>query len=289
MNRNERMEILKNNGVNVGKYFTLVVEQDIPAGTKINISIEGNEVAQKIIEDGYVKNTRLHRRFVAAQYFKMLESREGWNAYLNNYYGYMYTIDMMIEEVRVLSKLEKADKTTFNERKQFFTKEVVRKVLIDYMNDLVKYLGGLPTKNCRGTAYVNIKGYGNVFCFEVDAKVIEPIRRAIEMCCNCNSYAELYIMMACLRKSMIKLPYDTKKSKAWVNAFQKEGAFYTLKNLLMFHGVELYCDGAFYDSGESSMQALNALVPDYEGYQMNALLKATIDANHFNFKNSISK
>lgn len=289
MNRNERMEALKNNGINTGKYFTLVVNEDIPAGTRINISIEGNEVAQKIMESGYVKNTRLHRRWVAAQYFKMLESKEGWNGYLNKHYGYMYTIDMMIEEVRVLSKLEKEDKTTFNERKQFFTMEIVRKVLIDYMNDLVKYLSKLPTKNCRGTAYVSIKGYGNVFCFEIADKVIEPIRRAIEMCCNCNSYAELYIMMTAMRKGMIKLPYETKKSKHWVNAFQKEGAFYTLKNLLMFHGVELYWDGAFYDGGEASMVALNALVPDYEGYQMNALLKATIDANHFNFKDSVSK
>lgn len=289
MNRNERMEALKNNGVNVGKYFTLVVNEDIPAGTKINISIEGNEVAQKILESGYVKNTRLHRRFVAAQYFKMLESREGWNAYLNKNYGYMYTIDMMIEEVRVLSKLEKEDKSTFNERKQFFTMEVVRKVLVDYMGDVIKYLRSLHVKNCKGNGYVTIKGYGNVFCFDVDSNVIEPIRRAIEMCCNCNSYAEMYIMMAAMRKAMIKLPYDTKKSKHWVNAFQKEGAFYTLKNLLMFHDVELYWDGAFYDSGEASMVALNALVPDYEGYQMNALLKATIDANHFNFKESISK
>ena len=289
MNRNERMEALKNNGINTGKYFTLVVNEDIPAGTRINISIEGNEVAQKIMESGYVKNTRLHRRWVAAQYFKMLESSEGWNGYLNKHYGYMYTIDMMIEEVRVLSKLEKEDKTTFNERKQFFTMEIVRKVLIDYLNDLVKHIGNLPTKNCRGTKYVSIKGYGDVFCFEINDKVIEPIARAIEMCCNCKSYAELYVMMGVMRKGMIKLPYETKKSKHWINAFQKEGAFYTLKNLLMFHGVLLYWNGSFYNNAESSMAALNELVSVYEGYQMNALLKATIEANHFNFKDSISK
>ena len=65
---NNRMEILKKNGVDTGRYFTLVLNETLPAGTKINISIdEMNEVAKQIIEDGYVKNTKLHRRWVAAQ------------------------------------------------------------------------------------------------------------------------------------------------------------------------------------------------------------------------------
>ena len=47
-----RFETLKVNGIDTGRYFTLTVNETIPAGTTINISIEGNEVANKIIEDG---------------------------------------------------------------------------------------------------------------------------------------------------------------------------------------------------------------------------------------------
>ena len=34
--KNNRMETLKNNGINTGRFFTLVVNETIPAGTKIS-------------------------------------------------------------------------------------------------------------------------------------------------------------------------------------------------------------------------------------------------------------
>lgn len=288
MNKN-RMETLKANGIDTGRYFTLVVNEDIKAGTKINISIEGNEVAEKIIEDGYVKNTKLHRRWVAAQYMRMLNSSLGWHGYINTRYSYMYTIDMMLEEIRVLAHLEKVDKATFNERKQFFTLDVIRRVLGDYYKDVVKYTSSLPRKNCKGRPYVSINGVGNVFVSDLSMCIDMPIRAMIEACAISETYEAMYYHMKNLRKNMIKLPYDTKKSKTWVDAFQKEGAYYTLKNLVLFHNVSLYYDREFYDAGDSSMVALREIVKDYEGYQMNALLKKTIEMNNFDFARSISE
>lgn len=288
MNKN-RMETLKANGIDTGRYFTLVVNEDIKAGTRINISLEENEVAQKIIEDGYVKNTKLHRRWVAAQYMRMLNSSLGWHGYLNVRYSYMYTIDMMLEEVRVLAHLEKVDKATFNERKQFFTLDVIKRVIGDYYKDVVKYTSNLPKKNCKGRPYVNINGIGNVFVSDLSMKVDMPLRVLTEKCAMSETYSDMYWNLACLRKAMIKLPYDTKKSKTWVDAFQKEGAYYTLKNLVLFHDVNLYYDRTFYDAGDSSMVALREIVKDYEGYQMNALLKKTIEMNNFDFARSIAE
>lgn len=288
MNKN-RMEILKANGIDTGRFFTLTVNETIPAGTKINISIEGNEeLATNIIEDGYVRNTRLHRRFVAAQYMRMLNSDEGWHGYLNYRYGYMYTFDMMLEEVRVLAHLEKVDAATFNERKQFFTLDVVRQVIGDYYRDVTKYTSSLPKKNCKRRPYVNINGIGNVFVSDITMKINMPLIVLIEKCAMSETYSDMYWNLACLRKAMIKLPYNTKKSRAWVNAFQKEGAFYTLKNLIMFHDVKLVYNDRMYQDAETSMVALNEIVKSYEGYQMNALLKETIKANNFDFARSVA-
>lgn len=286
--KNERIEILKHNGVNTGRYFTLLVEQDIPAGTRINISIEENEaIAKEIIESGYVRNTRLHRRFVCAQYFRMLESEFGWYGYLNRNYDYMYQFKMMIEEVRVLKELSKRDAETFKERSQFFTYKVVAKVLDDYFKDMCKYIGGLPQKKCKGQPYVYVKGYGNVFVKDLDTKIINPIRGAIDRCKECDSFAKLHYQLAMMKFVMIKLPYYTKKSKTWIDAFQREGAFYTLKNLIMFHGVKLSHLGGTCKTQEESMAKLRELVRTYAGYQMHAMLKKTIEANNFNFRNSI--
>lgn len=287
MNKN-RMETLKANGIDTGRFFTLTVNETIPAGTKINISIEGNEVSKQILEDGYVKNTRLHRRFVAAQYMRMLNSDEGWNGYLNYRYGYMYTFDMMLEEVRVLAHLEKVDAATFNERKQFFTKEVVCKVLDDYYTSMIDYISGLPKKNCKGKPYVSIKKYGNVFVNDIVLNICGPVSTRIGTCKGSRNYTELYNNMIALERVMIKLPYQYKKSKTWVDAFQKEGAFYTLKNLIMFHGVKLVYNDRMYQDAETSMVALNEIVRKYKGYQMNAMLKCTIEVNNFDFARSVA-
>ena len=87
MNKNERMEKLNLAGVNTSKYFTV----DLDNGTKIHLIIDENgqpvvvnnkvdEIAEQIIADGYVRNTKLHRRFVMAQMFHMLnyESYDGY-------------------------------------------------------------------------------------------------------------------------------------------------------------------------------------------------------------------
>lgn len=285
---NNRMEILKKNGVDTGRYFTLVLNETIPAGTKINISVDGmDEVAKQIVEDGYVKNTKLHRRWVAAQYFRMLESEYGWYDYLNRNYDYMYQLKMMTEEVRVLAELSKRDKETFDERAQFFTYKVVAKVLDDYFKDMCKYIGGLPQKKCKGQPYVYVKGYGNVFVSDVDNNVITPINAVIARCKTCQNFNDLYDTLIVFKSRMIKLPYYTKKSKTWIDAFQREGAFYTLKNLIMFHGVKLSHLGGTCKTQEDSMSKLRELVRTYEGYQMHAMLKKTIEANNFNFRNSI--
>lgn len=286
--KQNRMETLKNNGVDTSKYFTLLVNENIPAGTKINIEINkvNTPVAQQIIEDGYVNNTKLHRRFVAAHYMRMLESPLGWHRYLNWHYDYMYQFDMMLEEVRVLSKLQDKDRETFNERSGFFTRPVVFKVLEDYLDDLRKYLKGLPVKCCRGKAYVCVNNYGNVFLDDLQCKVIGPIEAMITICKKTFTYKDLHEVLKMFKRIMVKLPYRTHKSKTWIDAFQKAGAYYTLKNLIMFHDVKLYFGGSIYDQ-HKSMQIIQSLIKNYEGYQFNALLKATIKANNFNFKKSI--
>lgn len=328
LNKNERMEALRKNGMDTSKYFTLVVNEGIPAGSRINISVENgsevvkpsrnfeedmvggkpsipeamngfvvktkaevdklteDEIAKRILQDGYVRNTKLHRRFVAAQYMRMLESDRGWYGYLNTYYGYAYQFDMMFEEVRVLSKLEVRDRETFNERSQFFTNKVVCAVLKDYIKDVKTYIDGLDIKHCKGRPYVKITGYGNVFTDEIDSKIITPLEAMYTVCERSKTYGKLYNNLMSFKDLMIKVPYGTKKSKVWVDAFQREGAFYTLKNLIMFHDVRLFSGGRFYDMYEG-MSRLNSLAKIYEGYQLNALLKETIKKNDFNFRQSI--
>jgi hypothetical protein len=310
MTKKERMEKLNNAGINTGKYFTLNVSENIPAGAKIHIVVDkdGNYIPEvvkendvifnQIIEDGYVRNTKLHRRWVMAQMFHMLNyvsydgKEKGYNACLRNHFDYKYTLDMMIEEVRVLSKLETRDKESFVERSKFFTKEVVVDVLNDYLEKLKQYVETLPDKNCKGVPYKTVKGV-NIFNADLDKKLYRPIRDRIQRVQRTVNYGQMYTALQMfMRYSFVKLPYNTPKSKVWVDAYKGEGAYYTLKNLVMFHDCTIFTGryGRFDTTarrfdGIEAVNHLKAKLDEYkgEGWRMFALMKKVIEDNNFDF------
>lgn len=302
MTKKERMEKLNNAGINTGKYFTLNVNESIPAGAKIHIVVDkdGNyvpEVVQEdaifnmIIEDGYVKNTKLYRRFVMAQMFHMLnyvsynKEFSGYNDCLKRMYGYDYTLKMMMEEIRVLSKLEVRDAESFNERVHFFDKDVVVTVLNDYLEKLKNYVEALPDRNCKGVPYKRIKSR-DVFNADLDKKIYAPVRMHIGAIKYARNYKQIYEVLEKFMRSYIKLPYDTPKSKVWIDTYKGAGAYYTLKNLVMFHNCGIKVDKFDVRYGMSAVAFLNGKLDQYkgEGWRMFALMKKVIADNNFDFK-----
>lgn len=299
MNKNERMEKLNNAGVNTGSYFTLDLPEGIPAGAKIHVVIDENgvarpvvkkdEVLERIIEDGYVRNTKLHRRFVMAQMFHALnyvsydKCYRGYNDCIKRNYGYDYTFKMMLEEVRVLSKLAARDKESFEERKHFFTQNVVVNVMEDYMNKLEDYINKIPNKNCKGVPYKRINAT-NIFVEDIPKKIYAPLNVYIGSMKYAINYTQMYNVLASFMKKMIKLPHDTPKSKVWLDAYKGEGAYYTLKNLVMFHNCTITAtNGVNY--GSTSMEYLKSTLDAWsgEGWRMFALMKKVIKDNNFDF------
>ena len=193
---------------------------------------------------------------------------------------------MMLEEVRILSKLEIRDKETFEERSHFFTKDVVVAVMEDYLDKLKEYIKKLPDKNCKGVPYKRIKGV-NIFNDDLGKKIYSPIYNFIFEVKHAKNYAEIYRILSKFmnKKTMIKLPYNTPKNKAWIDAYKGEGAFYTLKNLIMFHNCYTKVDKFDLRTGTEAVKYLNEKLKEYkgEGWKMFALMKKVIDDNNFNF------
>lgn len=303
MNKNERMNVLKANGINIDKFFTV----DLDNGTKIHLIIDENgqpvvvngkepdPIAEQIFANGYVKNTRLHRRFVMAQMFNMLSYKsydgrdEGYTAYLHRMYSYQYTFDMMLEEVRVLSKLEISDKESFDERSHFFTKEVVFAVACDYLEKLREYVDNLPTKKCKGVPYKRIKGT-DIFVDDLNKKLYRPLMSKAAYFKFAVSYTSLYGYLKDFMKDMIKLPYNTRKSAAWIDAFKGEGAYYTLKNLIMFHDCTI--NETYYAlKGIDAVKYIHGKLDEYqgEGWRMFALMKKVIDDNEISTRTYLAE
>jgi len=298
MNRENRMETLKVNGVDVGKYFDVA----LPGGGSVRmmlnesgVPVVANEtndpILNQIIEDGYVRNTKLHRRWVMAQMFKMLNyhswrnGEEGYDAYLRNHYGYMYQFDMMLEEVRVLSKLEDRDIESFNERSHFFTKDVVIATCKDYLEKLKANIDAQKPKNCKGVPYKRVKGR-NIFVADLDKKVYAPVQRQIWMISRARNYKELYKELKKFNDSMINLPWNTKKCKVWIDAFKGSGAYYTLKNLVMYHDCYVKVDKYDSRTGVKGVVYIQSKLNEYqgEGWRYMAMLKKCIADNGFDFQ-----
>lgn len=295
--REERMQVLSNAGLETGKYFTFELPEGMSAGSKIHLvfdesgapqvvnEMEMSPVCEQIITDGYVRNTKLHRRFVMAQMFKMLNYRsydgrkEGYNEALKRL-GYNYTFTMMLEEVRVLSKLEVRDAESFAERSHFFTKKVVVKVCEDYMDKLKACIDNKPNKNCKGVPYKTIKGK-DIFVEDLPKKIYQPLQYKINRIKWANNYTEIYRELRNFMRGMVKLPWETPMSKDWVDAYKGAGAYYTCKNLIMFHD----CRYEGYYNREKSMLILEDRLGLYkgEGWRMFAFMKKLIEDNNFDF------
>ena len=302
LNKKERMEKLNAMGMETGKYFTFDLPEGLAPGTKISLVIneegqlelgnanENDAIREQIITDGYVRNTKLFRRFVMAQMFHMLNyvsydgKAKGYNDCLRRNYGYNYTLKMMLEEVRVLGKLEVRDRESFEERAHFFTKEVVVAVLEDYMKKLKVYVDGIPNKNCKGVPYKKVKGV-DIFVADLDKKVYAPLRNIIHRVKRAKNYTEMYKELCGFNRTMIKLPSETAKSKEWIDAYKGSGAYYTLKNLVMFHdcGIKVAPFDVRFDT--AAVKYINDKLDEYkgEGWRMFALMKKVIKDNNFDF------
>ena len=315
MNKNERMRALNKAGIDTGKYFSVDLPNGLKPGAKISLVINENGdpvivsdnynidtvmnddyIAKQIIEDGYVRNTKLHRRFVMAQMFQMLNYKSydgketGFDAALRHY-GYDYQFKMMLEEVKVLSKLEVRDFDTFKERASFFTREVIAETCNDYVKKLEAHIENLKTYNCKGVPYKKVRGV-NIFCEDLGKKIYMPLRVLIPKIKTAINYTELYKTLSEFKRKMIGISYHTPKCKMWIDAYKGEGAFYTLKNLIMFHNcgvMDIY--GMHFLYGTAAMNELNTRLKDYqgEGWRMFAFMKKVISDNNFDFTKAMSK
>ena len=311
LNKNSRVDKLNAAGINTGKYFSVNLPEGLAPGATICLMIDENgspvmvsnanndtdPVYSQIIKDGYVRNTKLYRRFVMAQMFRMLNYKTthvyplgvtevdgGFHKYLKDKVPYEYTLSMMLEEVRVLSKLEKRDNDAFVERSYFFSHRVIKSVLDDYMKQLNSHLTTLPRYKCKGVPYVKIKGQ-NIFEADLSKKVLRPLQLQINKVCSQKSYDKIYNELRKFVDQMISLPSDTPKSKSWIDAYKGAGAYYTLKNLLMYHNCKIYFHDGSSLEGVEAIKYLEPLLSLYCGHwwRMMGLLKKVIKDNNFDF------
>jgi hypothetical protein len=120
----------------------------------------------------------------------------------------------------------------------------------------------------------------------LDKKYYKPLERIIGDMKRANSYEEMRKLLVRFKREMVKLPYETEKSKAWFDAYKGEGAYYTLKNLVMYHDCYIVSSRGEKLTGCKAVNFLNGKLDEYQdaGWRMFALMKKVIADNNFDFK-----
>lgn len=180
----ERIAALKAAGVDVSCYFPMGEEMIVRVKDGIPSQVTDDDpVFTRIAEGGYIAHSRLFRRWVMAQMFRMLRDmqRDGrdFTAVLQQH-GYDYSWKMLEHEFLAQHKMAKhGDGAAFAERNRWFSRDVAVAMAEDYLCHIQRLIPTLREHLCRKRPYKRICGV-NVFTNEIDFKFIAPIRRAID-------------------------------------------------------------------------------------------------------------
>lgn len=261
----------------------------------------------KVMSDGHVFNPYLDRRFLPAQYLGMIKDEwkhSAWTA-INRRYGYMYSIEWLLKEVDKLAFLGKVDPVAFDERKLFLFPRDIYFIVKDYVSKLEKEIDNrLFTNNYRATkqgkVYLKFHGYKELYAgdeIEVikDHQVVTEVEKSDELKAlifkfndvveqlkvfadytyqfysGKNDYKKINKILQGIR--FIELPYNTKKSNTFIDRFMAQGAFYTMRNLILFEGYSLKGK-----TGEKAEKLLRENI-GLEGYKLHAMLKECLKDN----------
>lgn len=260
--------------------------------SKFSINIDGKDLnefldlAKGNVEHGTVEH-KTFRRWVLAQTWKMLTEcvydpndrtfKSGWERYMRLNYDYKYQFTVLMDELKVLDKMKHRNSASeeYTIRKLFFTQDVV----LETCNHALH----IARKN---TAYYTgyIRDTANRILEEAERtySVMIPRKR--------NDYHSMYLLLDGFIKTGILNYINSKERKCqeWKDAYKAAGAYYSLQNMILYHGCMLsLC------TKKASYFELNKITTRYsrmgELWRLHALMLETIDYNNFDLVRSISK
>ena len=300
-----RLEALKAAGVDVSKYFPLGDDQliKIENGAAVPVDMDDatiDSVGKQIVEGGYVSNWKLFRRWVMSQMFHMLRDMDKNGRTFNEvlqHKGYEYQWRMLENELYAQMKMAAhGDHENAGARNRWFGGFVAADMAYDYIKKLRKYVDnnliykvkkdahGNVKKTykhtCKGNPYVRLQN-DDIFVADLEKKVYAPLGNLARKMYDSNTYKEVYDAVHEFNKKRKHLAWDTKQADAFITAYKGSGSYYTMRNLIMFHGARFMKNGRKMSETDSLKELESkAKLYDEEGWRMLGVLKQLIKDNN---------
>ena len=297
----ERIEALRNEGVDVSCLFAMRGANGGECiasnkGGKLVVLNDNDPLFDIIISQGTVPNRRLFRRWVMAQMFHMMSytsyrSKEplGVTEMIHRL-GYEYQWKMLINELYAQMKMESKDPESFIERNRWFNANVVEAMARDYTIQFKERVDALKVRKCKGIPYKRICNR-NIFVSDLAVKLYYPLDMAMARIRQARNAAQLYNAARIFNNLRIKMTFDTPQSKAWVDAYKGSGAYFTMQNLIRFHGCVAYDDGENRLDKTQSLDFIQIKAMMYangEGWRLLAVLKKMLNDNNIDIKKKMA-
>lgn len=298
----DRIEALRDAGVDVSHLFAM---QGANGGEYVASNKDGNlvflddndPIFNLILSQGTVPNHRLFRRWVMSQMFHMLSctpyrSKEPYGVTtMIHRLGYEYQWKMLLNELHAQMLMEEKDPDNFTDRNRWFNADVAAAMAKDYTVQLKKRVNALKDRKCKGIPYKHISGR-NIFVSDLHTKLYAPLNMAALRIRQARNAAQLYQAVKNFNDKRIRMSRDTPQSKEWIDAYKGSGAFFTMQNLIRFHGCTAIDDsGKRLDKYQSIafIQVKAETYQDGEGWRLLAAMKKLLDDNNINVKKKMAE
>ena len=295
----KRGDALKAAGIDPQKYFSI----QLPTGGEQLMKMDDDgkavpvgsddPVIAKIIAAGTVPNRNLFRRWVMALVFRGLTAKDWRGRELSftewmKRHGYEYTWKMLIDELHTQKKLEGRDAENFRARNRWFNKDVAVAMARDYVSQMRDNALRQKVRNCKGAPYIRVKGFDKgVFVADINKKLVQPLNSCILDIRAAKDAAALERAVRRFWDGASGKEWNYNQCAAWKDAYKGAGAYFTMQNLLRFHGCTFPKDNDFYERGKSGLQMLEAAAESYadgEGWRLFGLMKSMLEENRIDIE-----
>ncbi len=285
----QRLEALKAAGIGTE---TLLAAQAASADGflaslgKENGTESSDNILSEIKDGGTVANGRLFRRWVTSQMFHMISlptfllqqgdkfilKRIKWAMAFEQALklkGYQYSWSMLLEEMRVQARLAENDTENYLERNRWFNRDVCVKFADHFIQILKQKVAAAQEHKhkCKGLPYIRLFRK-NIFVDDIGRIIYRPVSQKRDAVAAAATPKALYESFRDFYNECVWLVNglgDQPLCKKWVNAYKGSGAYYTLKNLILFHGCTApAADGEARLDRKESLLALERVAEKYE-------------------------
>ena len=268
---NDRKATLNSAGINADQYLSMRIDKEfIPDGAEVVIQVRDKETGEvryvpfnqamddcfgknsqfyrQEMSDGHIFNPYIHRRWLPAQFRRNIREAgyNGIHEYVKRSYTWNYVVRFLKQECWKLAMLQRRDRAAFRERSAFFTLHDMQRILAQYADIIMgeldrvvdeydKYNHRLPRQNTQ-TVMLYPRGIG-----PIQKGHIRPMRYRYERfrvaVVNTCSYSQLSDLLQDFKFD--KADRSIPSSDLFAKCFIESGAFYTMKQMIMFEGLSL--------------------------------------------------